>query len=215
MAITASKIFIVGCGPGSPDFLTPAAYDAVEQSQVLIGAGRLLELFDYSPARKIGFESDIELLLTELRALVRDGQTVAVLVTGDPGFFSVARPVVRNFGINACHIIPAVSSIQVAFARMGLDWTDARIFSAHARSPHLSADELRSADKIAVLAGTQTALRMIATLAANLAETHDLVLCENLTLPDERVRTLQSSQLTVCGASSLSIALILRRTLLA
>ena len=214
MAITASKIFIIGCGPGSPDFLTPAACAAVEEAQVLIGAGRLLELFPDSPARTIGFESDVDLLLTELRALVREGQSVAVLVTGDPGFFSVARAIVRQFGIAGCHIIPGISSIQVAFARLGLDWTDARIFSAHGRSPHVQADELRSVDKIAILAGTAGALRCIALLAESLTETHDLVLCENLTLPDERVRTLQPSQLTVIGASSLSIALILRRTLL-
>lgn len=214
MEMNSGKIYIVGCGPGSVDYVTPAACAAVEEAQVLIGAGRLLELFPDSPARTIGFDSDTRLLLTELQVLLKQGQNVAVLVSGDPGSFSLARPIVQKFGVDVCKIIPGVSSIQVAFARVGLDWTDAKIFSAHARTPQLSADELRSAEKIAILAGTPAALELIAALAGKLEQTHELVLCENLTLPDERVRTVKPSQLVAGGASSLAIALLVQRTLL-
>ncbi len=48
MAIEDQSISIVGCGPGSLDYLTPAALRAIEEAEVLVGAIRLLDLFPAS-----------------------------------------------------------------------------------------------------------------------------------------------------------------------
>jgi len=47
-------------------------------------------------------------------------QRIAVLVTGDPGLFSLAKPVIERFGRTRCRVIPGVSSVQTAFARIGV-----------------------------------------------------------------------------------------------
>ena len=58
---------------------------------------------------------------------------VAVLASGDPGFFGIVRAL-RARGIEP-HVIPATSSVTLAFARLGLDWDDALVISAHGREP--------------------------------------------------------------------------------
>ena len=79
-------------------------------------------------------------------------------------------------------VVPAVSSVQVAFARLGLDWADARILSAHGRTPSdHGAMNLAEADKIAILAGTKEAIRWSAGMAAALEASHAAFLGENLT----------------------------------
>ena len=78
--------------------------------------------------------------------------------------------------------------MQAAFARLGVDWQDARIVSAHGRTPQLGGEELPKCDKLAVLGGTAEALRWTAWAAGVLEATHDAYLCENLTLDGERIR---------------------------
>jgi precorrin-6B methylase 1 len=110
--------------------------------------------------------------------------------------------------------VPGVSSVQVAFARLGLDWADARVLSAHGRMPEIEATELSRFDKIAILAGTGAALRWAAVAAGAMHGTHAAWLCENLTLADERIRPLTAEEIETDEAASLSIVLLIRKSLL-
>jgi precorrin-6Y C5,15-methyltransferase (decarboxylating) len=56
-----------------------------------------------------------------------------VLATGDPLCFGMGATLVRRLGREQVTVIPATSSVQVAFARAGVPWDDARILSAHGR----------------------------------------------------------------------------------
>src|SRR5690242_6653697 len=55
-----------------------------------------------------------------------DGDAV-VLASGDPGFFGIVRAL-RERGL-PCTVLPAVSSVAMAFARLGLPWEDAAVVS--------------------------------------------------------------------------------------
>ena len=66
---------------------------------------------------------------------------VTVLVSGDPGFFSLAKLVLRRFGRENCRIVPGISSVHVAFSRICLDWADAKIISAHVSDPDQANDQ--------------------------------------------------------------------------
>ena len=56
-----------------------------------------------------------------------------MLASGDPGFFGIVRAL-RARKIEP-RVIPATSSVTLAFARLGLDWDDALVISAHGREP--------------------------------------------------------------------------------
>lgn len=213
MAVTAGKILIVGCGPGAREYVSPAAIEAVMSADVLLGATRLLELFPQAGGQKIAWHGPIEEMLCELADLLAKGRRPAVLVSGDPGLFSLARRVVARFGCSVCQIVPAVSSVQVAFARLGLDWADAKIASAHGRLPTDGPADFARYDKVAILVGTDEGLAWCGKLAGGLGETHAAFVCENLTLGDERILRLAAGEIAGCGASSLSIVLLIKKEL--
>jgi len=58
---------------------------------------------------------------------------VVFLATGDPLFYGVAQMVVKRFGPSRVEVVPNVSCMQLAFARMGVSWQEARHFSLHGR----------------------------------------------------------------------------------
>ena len=159
------------------------------------------------------WHSNSAALMDEVARLRDTGKRVAVLVSGDPGLCSLARKVVTRFGLAAVDIVAGVSSVQVAFARLGLDWADARIFSAHGRKPEVGPCEVSEWNKIAVLAGTRDALQWSAAAARSMHKTHMAYLCENLTLPDERIRPMDAATLDEVVAAPLSIILLVRKDL--
>jgi cobalt-precorrin-7 (C5)-methyltransferase len=202
------SLTIVGCGPGGLEYLTPVARCAIDKADLLAGASRLLDLFPTSSAERIVMGCDVLKVLKELELHV-GRRNVAVLVSGDPGICSLAQPVVQKFGWQACRIIPGVSSVQVAFARLGLDWTDARILSAHHRAPQLQAAPLSHESKIAVLAGNTATAGWIVSLAEQLTDTHFIFVCEDLTLTQERISQLDAAQLADGKFSPQSIVLFI------
>ena len=83
-----AKIRIVGVGPGSPDYVTPAAKKAVATAQVIIGAERALSLFagDISGETIKLTAKNINDALKNAVLSSQQGKLVVVLSTGDPGF---------------------------------------------------------------------------------------------------------------------------------
>lgn len=207
-----TPITIVGCGPGSRDFLTSAARKAIARAGVLVGAERLLKPWRRRRVHRIRVGKDIPHVLNEMEALLAKRRRIAVLVTGDPGIFSLAQPVLKHFGRARCRVIPGVSSVQVAFARLGLDWSDARILSAHDRAPRTTPSALRRAAKIAILAGSPRAWPWLRQYLARMSRSHRIFLCEDLTLKSERVREMKPRALARLPVSSLSVILLIRNS---
>jgi precorrin-6y C5,15-methyltransferase (decarboxylating) CbiE subunit len=197
MAVTTPNIVICGCGPGSPELLTPLARGAVAQAEVLVGSPRLLKLFSESAAARVPVGADVEKALTQIEA--SRSKRVVVLVSGDPCLCSLAQPVLKRFGRETCEVIPGISSVQVAFARLGLDYLNARILSAHRA--------------LAILAGHAQAPAWIADLSERIGAPRQLFLCENLTLENERVRELTSAELRKADVSSLAIVVVVKKGL--
>jgi cobalt-precorrin-7 (C5)-methyltransferase len=208
------KIIVVGCGPGAESYITPAARAAVLKADVLIVSRRLENLFPECPAERIDSGTDIAGTLDAIASRRDAGRQVVVLATGDPGIASLAQPVIRRFGRESCEVIPGISSVQVAFARLGLDWQDARIISAHSSDPEMNAADLKEAGKIAILGGRPGALRWAAGLIPELGEGRRVFLCEELTLPDEKIREVCAEKLTTLPVSTRAIIVIVKGELL-
>jgi len=214
MAVEKKKIIIVGCGPGAASYITPAAEAAAEKADVLIVSQRLKDLFPECPAERIDSGTDVAGILDVIASRRDDGRQVVVLATGDPGIFSLAKPVIRRFGRENCEVIPGISAVQVAFARLALGWQDARIITAHSRNPEVSAADLKESDKIVILGGREGALRWTAELIPKLGGDRRVFLCEELTLPGEQIREVHAGELTEPPVSSRVIVLIIKRELL-
>ncbi len=204
-------ITIVGCGPGAEDYLTIAARRAIDDAQVLVGAQRLLDLRKNAGAEKIPVTADIADTIKVINDHHADNRQVTVLVSGDPGIFSLARRVIDTFGMEQCRVIPGISSVQTAFARIGVAWHDAQIVSAHHQLPDIDAIELQPQTKIAILSGRDDVLEWLQTLVARLDRHVTIVACENLALENETISELSAKDLTDRSFSSRCVFLVIRK----
>lgn len=185
-------ISIIGCGPGNPDYLTPIARSHLQQADILVGTSHLLQAFAQPHQAQIPFKRDVTPILAEIDSLDRSLKC-AVLVSGDPGIFSLSRAILQHFGPDRCLVIPGISSIQCAFAAVGESWHDATILSAHDSQPSQSHSELSGLPKIAILSGNTNHHPWLSALISSLFASHRIILCENLSLPSQRITTLTTT----------------------
>ncbi len=208
-----NKIVIAGCGPGHEDYVSVMTQKAVTQAEVLVGAQHLLDLFPQMRCQQIVVRGLMAGILEQIEALA--DKKICVLVSGDTGLFSLARLVVNRFGRENCQLIPGISSVQVAFARLALDWSDALLISAHGRVPQVNTAELAHYDKITLLAGDDSAVCWAADRLTELGTDYVAVSCENLTLTTEIIREFADAEsLRQTSLPSRTILLLLKKELL-
>src|SRR5262249_59018288 len=114
---------------------------------------------------------------------VKRGGSAVLLASGAPGFFGIVRAL-RAAGIEP-EVVPAPSSVAIAFARLGLPWDDALVVSAHGRALRPAVNACRAHPKVAVLTGPGAGP---AELGAALARVpRRLVVAECLGTKEERI----------------------------
>ena len=204
-------ITIVGCGPGAAEQLTPAARSAIDNADVLVGARRLLAFRENDGAEKIEVTANIDDAIAAIDVHHGNQRNVAVLVSGDPGIFSLSKRVIEAFGMQCCRVIPGISSVQTAFARIGLGWHDARIISAHHQLPDIGDISLESATKIAILSGRDDVLQWMQKLVDHLECRLTIYACEDLTLESEKVSEVPEQELAGRSFSSRCVFLVIRK----
>jgi len=124
------RIFIVGTGPGSRDYLTAAALEAVEKADILVGGKRVLAIFDSDKPTKL-INCNVDGVISFLKE--NREKDIAVLTSGDPGFYSILNRLSKEFAGEDLEVIPGVSSMQLLFAKIKEPWTNAVFLSVHGR----------------------------------------------------------------------------------
>lgn len=122
----------------------------------------------------------------------------AVLASGDPGLFGIAR-VLRESGIDI-RVLPAVSSVAAAFAHVGLSWDDAVVVSAHGRDLNPALNACRAFERVAVLTAPGSG---VVELARGLRGwTRELVVAERLGLPQQRITRQPAAEIAMLDADA-------------
>ena len=132
MTKKSGSIYIVGVGPGSPVYLTAQARQIIEQSDVIAGYELSLnaarELLDKRKILLQTVENRNEIL--DIVAREKDkGKSCSILRVGDPCYSSGIQELLGRF--KTARIIPGISSIQVAVARLGLVLEETIILTFH------------------------------------------------------------------------------------
>ena len=114
--------------------LSEIARQHLTAADVVIGAGRTLQLVRSHLVKKPELK-DMDGALTSvpgwIAAARETGQGVAVLATGDPLCHGIGAWLIEKLGPDAVEILPAPSTVQLAFARFKRPWTDVIIASCH------------------------------------------------------------------------------------
>jgi precorrin-6B C5,15-methyltransferase / cobalt-precorrin-6B C5,C15-methyltransferase len=190
------NVTVIGCDGRA---LSPEATAALAVARTVIGTPRLLKLApdQLAPDQLAPAQAElIELkhLDETLDALSDHPGPVAVLASGDPGFFGIVRAL-RARGITP-DVVPAVSSVTLAFAKIGLNWDDALILSAHGRDPRRALAAALAHPKAAILTAPGTA----APLGQELLKAGKTVyVAELLGTPQERLTDLAAEPAESAG----------------
>lgn len=124
-----AQIHIIGV---SPHGLTLAQRELLGQSALIVGGTRLLELFGHCTLPTVSVTPLAE-ALPVMEESLKQGD-VAVLASGDPLFFGIARRLLDHFGHDLVEVHPTLSTMQDAACRFKVSWDDARLLSLHGRS---------------------------------------------------------------------------------
>ena len=187
------KIYIVGIGPGSSEYLTKKALDTIRMSDYTVGSTRAIELFD-DVNNRIAFNvKDLLDKLEEGVELAVSGHTVSILSTGDPGFSGVLNTVLRisgekGFEKKNIEVIPGISSLQLAAAKCHIQWDNANVMTFHGRENIEDILPVINNGKVTIALPSRKVKDMAQFLLDNGVEPErDVVVCERLSYPDEKI----------------------------
>jgi cobalt-precorrin-7 (C5)-methyltransferase len=173
------KIVGVGCGP---DLLTEQAALVIKSAKSIYGSSRAIEL-----VQKIIPKSCIVRSISDYRNLSQLPENAVILSTGDP--------MLAGLGYLPGDIVPGISSLQVAAARLHLPLSRVAVIVAHGRGHEKAmqetVEELRREKIVFLIADPKfDVLELYRRLGlVGLSAPVRIAVCENLAYPDERIVT--------------------------
>lgn len=196
-------VTVVGVADDRLDLLGPEARLALTDAEVVVANARLLALWQ-SWARpstgvpsmlEVGPDSD-DMVQQVWSQSVEYARRVCVLAAGDPGFFGVARALLRRIDRHQLIILPGASSVSLAFARVALPWDDAVVVSAESRPLDEITSAVRTASKVAVLTSPERPPEVIGRSLLEAGVAVDLAaVCSQLGTETESVEELSLADL--------------------
>lgn len=145
---TLPRIVVLGLTGGWADL---KAAEIVATTDLLVGGNRQLDTFPHFDGEKLAITRNIAEVVAVIKEARSAGRRVTVLASGDPLCYGIGATLRRSFSAESLHIIPALSSIQLAFSRLAEPWHDAHIISAHGRDNRLALLAIMTHPKTAVL----------------------------------------------------------------
>ena len=175
-------IVVVGIGADGLSGLAEASRRELRRATVVYGSKRQLDLLDDSVgAVRRGWPSP---MLPALPDLLDDGPDVHVLASGDPLLHGIGGTLIRLFGPQRVTVLPHVSAVTLACARMGWTVQDTEVISLVTAEPHTA---VRRGGRAIVLSVDHATAKTLAVLL----DTHgradsELTVLEQLGGPQER-----------------------------
>ena len=126
----AHTLYIVGIGPGNPDYVVPRGLNLIKHATVLVGSERSLEDFQEPGQITYPVTGKLSLLAEQIERELNE-HDVVVMVSGDTGYYSLLPYLKKKFTANPIEVVPGISSMTFAFARLNEVWHDADLSLIH------------------------------------------------------------------------------------
>ncbi|MDP1853908.1 MAG: precorrin-6y C5,15-methyltransferase (decarboxylating) subunit CbiE [Candidatus Omnitrophota bacterium] len=182
-----NKIYVIGIGPGAEEYLLPISKKIIKNSDCLVGSRRLLFLFKNLDKEKVYLDGNYGQVISYIKEN-RDKKRISVLVAGDTGLYSFLGRISRAFKKDEYCVIPGISALQLAFARMGESWEDAKIISFHGRKPQNLVKEAKIARKLFLFLDDKFPPQKVARYLLDKGiKNRTAIVFENLSYPNERI----------------------------
>lgn len=123
---------LVGAGPGHIKYLTQDAIDAMRQADLVVAFGRIAETATAVVSKVVRIDS-----VREALAYARSDKHVALLASGDPGFYGILE-YLKTQRVAIARVVPGISSVQYLMAKLQKSWHAAHVISLHGRDDGLA-----------------------------------------------------------------------------
>lgn len=127
-----APIDVIGLGADGPAGLRPDQVDSICAADFLAGGARHLAFFPNAAGERFVIANNLSALAAELAGRIAT-QRCVVLASGDPLFYGIGTFLTEQPANWPLRLEPALSSMQLAFARAGVAWEKAALASVHGR----------------------------------------------------------------------------------
>lgn len=196
------QIALLGMGMGDRRLLTGEVQEKLEQAEVVFGAKRLLHESGawIHPEEAIPYylAEDILPWLQEQK----HGRNVAVLFSGDTGFYSGAgklyralQQAVEQGELRArVKLYPGICAVSYLAASLGVSWEDAAVESIHGREINLPGLLQKHTRTFLLLSGHEDVNRIGKIMLENHLQEAKVYLGFQLSYPEEQIRCLMPQE---------------------
>src|SRR3954449_11640729 len=190
--------------------MTESARRIVAEADLVLGVPSTLRLVEGFGGRKVPLDRDMPTALRQVREALSAERPVLVS-SGDPLFYGVARYLCDRLGKDQFEVVPHVSSMQLAFARVKETWEDAYLTSLAGRPLEAVLDRIRTAEKVGLFSSDEhPPARVARALLDRGIDYFRAYVCENLGSPDERVTQAELDELTALEFDPLNVLILVR-----
>ena len=202
------RVNIVGIGPGNPDLLTGEARQAIDASNILLGDKRMLSAF--ADSSKTVYDTIKTSAIAEVAAKADPAKDVlAVLVSGDVGFFSLAKTISGKLPDCECVRYCGISSLVYFASKLQLSWDDAKIVSMHGRDQNLVAAVAQNKKVFSLTGGEHSPQALCKQLCEHGLGQVLVYVGENLSYPEEKITQGTAEEISALSFPSLSVMMLL------
>ncbi|ADB17638.1 precorrin-6y C5,15-methyltransferase (decarboxylating), CbiE subunit [Pirellula staleyi DSM 6068] len=204
------KVHILGIGDDGLEGLTQLARQKVLEAELLLGTRALLDAAASATGTKFEIAGDLEAVVKKLTDA--HDKKVVILASGDPLFYGTARFLCEKLGKERFEVIPHVSSMQLAFARVKESWDDAYLASLSSQPVERVVEKTRTATTVGLFTTEQVPPRAVATaLLDRKIDYFTAYVCENLGSPDECVTQGELAEVAETNFSPLNVMILVRK----
>ena len=169
------------------EYLLPIAKKRVESSDIIVGGSRHLELFSYTGLPIFCLDGQFSGVIDFIKKN-RENKKIAVVVSGDPGFYSLLGIIEQNFNKEEYSVIPGLSSFQLAFSRIKMEWKNAEIISLHGKSLDILNRYISDSSTLGMLTDYKnTPFKIAEYMKSRNSRNRKIIITENLSYSDERI----------------------------
>ncbi len=208
--MAAGKVHIVGIGDDGVDGMTAQARRLLEAADVLLGPESCASLLPEAIAARLQPSLSLDELVERIEGA--GSKRIVVLASGDPLFYGTARYVCAKLGKDRFEVVPHVSSMQLAFARVKESWEEAFLANLSGQSIERVIDKIRSSETVGLFTSEQWPPSAVAkTLLEEGIGAFQAYVCENLGSPDERVTQGSLADIAADSFGPLNVMILVRK----
>ncbi len=204
-------VYLIGMGPGGGRSCTLEAERCLRESDVILGADRLLkscEALGEPVSAKPMFSCYQGQAVASFLEKHPEYETVSVVFSGDIGFYSGAKGVREHLRDCEIRMVPGIASPIYFLDRLGLSWEDVLFVSCHGQECDLI-PLFKAHGKVCALLGKKEDIpRLCRQLIACHMEGVRITVGERLSYPEERIFSGTPRQLQERECDPLSVVLL-------